>query len=215
MNTEQQIKSAINNDSKIKAEIKDTDLNTTLISHKHFGHYFHVRGDITGTVTINNKEHFFVMQTDGYKCNDYSAPANDVCFYDGWTSDLIYKLSVAYQSEINQEFVNELNDDLETSYTVQQINQLYLVICDLTSEAEKLIYEKEAEAAKNLEEDSRIFVEYFVRTNDDDGYGRVQDSESQLKIFDNQEEADEFLAALTGFEAAGIINKEAAYSTFL
>ena len=197
----------------MNTEIKDTDLNTTLISHKHFGHYFHVWGDITGTVTINNKEHFFVMQTEGYKCNDYSAPANDLRFYDGRTSDLIYKLSVAYQSEINQEFVDELNDDLETSYTVQQINQLYLVICDLTSEAEKLIYEKEAEAAKNLEEDSRIFVEYFVRTNDD--FGGVQDSESQLKIFDNQEEANEFMAALTGFEAAGIINKEAAYSTFL
>ena len=86
----------------------------------------------------------------------------------------------------------------------------------MISEAKPLINEVEAEADKKLEEDDRTFVDYFTREKleDNNGFEWIVNSRNELIIFEDEEEADEFIQNLKDHQVGRIIRKEDAYSKF-
>ncbi len=198
----------------IKTKIIDSEIETPiLISANTYADYFYV----PATISVQVGEYKAVLQTGLSYChNDYNCPSNNLEVYDDGSDLILFKLDQAYESIIdNDEFVAQLNEECGTSYKSTDLADMRNALIDVIINAQQLIKEAQAEAEAELESDENVYVICTEREEDDDTGEKRVCSEPELKIFDDQYEAQEYVDAINQtIDIARIIDKETARSQF-
>ena len=198
----------------IETKITSADLEAPiLISTNTYADYFFVPANIT--VLVDKYE--ATLQSGGsYNHNDYNCPSDNLEVYEDGSDLILFKLDQAYESIIdNDEFVAQLNEECGTSYKSTDLADMRNALIDVIINAQQLIKEAQAEAEAELESDENVYVICTEREEDDDTGEKRVCSEPELKIFDDQYEAQEYVDAINQtIDIARIIDKETARSQF-
>ena len=134
----------------IETKITSADLEAPiLISTNTYADYFFVPANIT--VLVDKYE--ATLQSGGsYNHNDYNCPSDNLEVYEDGSDLILFKLDQAYESDLNDdEFVAQLNESCETSYTAQELNEIRSALFDVIINAQQLIKEAQDEAKAELE----------------------------------------------------------------
>ncbi len=198
----------------IKTKILSSELETPiLISTNTYADYFFVPANIEVQVGAYKA----TLQTGSSYChNDYNCPSNNLEVYDEGSDLILFKLDQAYESIIdNDDFIEELNEDCGTSYTSRELADMRNALINVIIDAQQLIIDAQAEAEAELEADEKIYVIHTEREEDDDTGEKRVCSEPELKIFDDKDDAQEYVDSINQtIDIARIISKETARSQF-
>lgn len=181
----------------IEATITSKDIEVDgLITSSAACTYYFINASICIKISIDNEEHEATLQTGHtYKMNDYSLPSNSLTVCQG--SDLLEQLGGHCESDLNdQETIDYINEQTETSYTKEQMLEIYTTLNDITIESQQIVDNAEHEAQEQLENDDSIYVLYTMREAeqiDENEYRMIQCQESYSLRFDNAEEAEKFV----------------------
>lgn len=198
----------------IKTKITDSEIESAiLISTNTYADYFFV----PATISVQVGDYKATLQTGLSYChNDYKCPSNNLEVYDDGSDLILFKLDQAYESIIdNDDFIAELNEECGTSYKTSDLADMRNALIDVIINAQQLIKKAQAEAEAELEADDSVYVLHTEREEDDDTGEKRVCSEPELKIFDDQNDAQDYVDAINKtIDLARIIDKETARSQF-
>lgn len=198
----------------IATRILNAELETPiLISTNTYTDYFFVPANIEVQVGAYRA----TLQTGSSYChNDYNCPSNNLEVYDDGSDLILFKLDQAYESIIdNDDFIAELNEECGTNYTSSELADMRNALINVIIDAQQQIREAQAEAEAELDTDENIYVMHTEREEDDDTGEKRVCSEPELKIFDDKDDAQEYVEAINKtIDIARIITKETARSQF-
>ena len=198
----------------IKTKILSSELETPiLISTNTYADYFYV----PASIEVQVGEYKAALQTGLSYChNDYKCPGNNLEVYEEGGDLILFKLDQAYESIIdNDDFIAELNEDCSTSYTSTELADMRNALVEVIINAQQLIREAQEEAEAELEADHNIYVMHTEREEDEDTGEKRACSEPELRIFDDQHEAQDYVDVINKtVDMALIITKETARSRF-
>jgi hypothetical protein len=198
----------------ITTKILSADLETPiLISTNTYADYFFV----TANIEVQVGDYRATLQTGSSYChNDYNCPSNNLEVYDDGSDLILFKLDQAYESELdNDDFIAELNEECGTRYNSTELADLRNALIEVIIDAQQLIKEAQAKTEAELEADENIYVMHTEREEDDETGEKRVCSEPELKIFDDENDAQEYVDAINQtIDVARFITKETARSQF-
>ena len=158
-----------------------------LVTSNNCDDYAYVECSIELSIKHKSKEFRSVFQTGhSYKMNDYSLPSNSLSVYSG-SDCLLEDLDKLYESDIDAEKAQELNEKFNLEFTDDDYVAIYTEINHQKSDADLLVSEAELNFMNELEQDSRVFVEQQYVENE------RQFSRPDFKSFNDQSEAEEYV----------------------
>lgn len=198
----------------ITTKILSAELETPiLISTNTYADYFYVPANIE----VQVGDYKAALQTGSSYChNDYNCPSNNLEVYDDGSDLILFKLDQAYESIIdNDDFIAELNEECGTSYNSTELADMRNALIYVIINAQQLIRSSQAEAEAELEADESIYVIHTEREEDEDTGEKRVCAEPELKIFDNENDAQDYVENVNQTaDIARIIPKETARSQF-
>ena len=204
----------LENEMPITTKILSADLETPiLISTNTYADYFFV----PATIEVQVGDYRATLQTGSSYChNDYNCPSNRLEVYDECSDLILFKLDQAYESIIdNDDFVTELNQECSSAYTAQELAELRDALIVVIIDAQQLIKEAQAKTEAKLDYDENIYVMHTEREEDNEAGEKRVCSEPELKIFDDENDAQDYIEKVNQtVDIARIITKETARSQF-
>ena len=194
-------------------KIVSADLETPiLIVSNTYANYFYIPVNIEVRVA----EYTATLQTGrSYDHNDYNCPSNNLEVYDDRSDLILFKLWMSYESDLDDEFVTDLNQECGTRYNYTEIAELREGLGDVIIDAQLLITEAEAVAVAELDNDTHIYVMYNEREEDSETGEKRVCAQPKLFIFDDENDAQHTLDAINQtIDAARVITKQTARSSF-
>ena len=195
------------------SNIESTELKTS----NNYQDYFFVNCNIEIEIDIAGDTQQATLQTGhSYHLGDYSLPSNHLSVYGDCSSEVLEILDQHREQELDDpKCIEYINDQCDTSYTMEEIQDAYAELQSVIIDAQSLVEEAEQEAEQDLEMDKTVYVlEHFYENIEVDFqvYEKRQCDEPALLRFDTQESADEYIRDNENCE---VISKERANSDFL
>lgn len=194
----------------IITQINDTLFDSTEYKTSNtYPNYHFVNMTIVASINYNDKVANLTLQTgSSFDYNDYSMPSNSLGIYES-DDDFIKFLENEGEPQ-NQLAADYINEECGTSYSLNELYNMYTAVRDLIHEAQQLVNAKENKAGEELETDSYVYVMYTERENmqvDGDVYEYQQCAETCSMRFNDSDAANEFIKEKAN-DIAYLIEKE-------
>ena len=141
----------LENEMTITTKILNVELGTAmLVSTNTYPDYFF----IAGSIQVQVGAYRATLQTGrSYDHNDYNCLTNWLEVYDEDSDLILFKLDQAYESDLDDEFVTDLNQECYSAYTAEELETMRHALFQVIDEAQQLIIAAEAVAAAELDSD--------------------------------------------------------------
>ena len=181
-----------------------------LIRKRGCDDYFYIPASISIEI-----DQFKAIMINGEFYNQDDRPSNFLFLCDRDSDNLLVELyNRSNLSDLDDtDFVSEINDRCETSYSADELIDIYLTISACIGDGDSLISDAQNEAQEKMDADTNFYVEYIECEEVHEGRYRQCD-EPELKVFATESEAQDFIDSINTGDIAEIVSKEYARAEF-
>jgi hypothetical protein len=152
---------------------------------------------------------------NGESYNHDDRPSNFLFLCDSDSDKILAELCnrTSLSDLDDTDFVSEINDQCETSYSAEELLDIYLAINECIGDGGNLISDAQNEAQEKMDADTNFYVEYIECEEEDDGR-YIQCDIPELKVFATESEARDFIDNVNRGDIAEIVSKQYARAKF-
>jgi hypothetical protein len=194
----------------IRSKITNSKLdNACLIRKRDHDDYFYIPASISIQIA-----QFKAIMVNGECYNHDDRPDNSLFLCETDSDELLAELCnrTSLSDLDDTDFVSEINDRCETSYSADELLDIYLAINECIGDGGNLISDAQNEAQEKMDADTNFYVEYIECEEHDGKYGQCD--EPKLKVFASESEAHDFIDSVNTGDIAEIVCKEYARAEF-
>jgi hypothetical protein len=181
-----------------------------LIRKRGCDDYFYIPASISIEIA-----QFKAIMINGESYNHDDRPSNFLFLCDSDSDKILAELCnrTSLSDLDDTDFVSEINDQCETSYSAEELLDIYLAINECIGDGGNLISDAQNEAQEKMDADTNFYVKYIECEEEHEGRYRQCD-EPKLKVFASESEAKTFIDSVNTGDIAEIVCKEYARAEF-
>jgi hypothetical protein len=181
-----------------------------LIRRRGCDDYFYIPASISIEIA-----QFKAIMVNGECYNHDDRPSNFSFLCDSDSDKILVELCnrTSLSDLDDADFVSEINDRCETSYSADELLDIYLAINECIGDGGNLINDAQNEAQEKMDADTNFYVEYIECEEEDDGR-YIQCDIPELKVFATESEARDFIDNVNRGDIAEIVSNQYARAKF-
>ena len=181
-----------------------------LIRKRGCDDYFYIPASISIEI-----DQFKGVMINGESYNNDDRPSNMLSLCDIDSDKLLVELGnrTSLSDLDNTGFVFEINARCQTSYSADDLLEIYLAINECISDGDRLISDAQNEAQEKMDADTNFYVEYIECEEEHSGR-YIQCDVPELKVFATESEAHDFIDSVNTGDIAEIVSKKYARAEF-
>ena len=195
----------------IRSKITNSKLdNACLIRKRDHDDYFYIPASISIQIA-----QFKAIMVNGECYNHDDRPDNSLFLCETDSDELLAELCnrTSLSDLDDPDFVTKINDRCETSYSADELLDIYLAINECISDGGNLISIAQNEAQEKMDADTNLYVEYIECEEVHNGSYR-QCAAPELKVFATKSKAHDFIDSVNTGDIAEIVSKQYARAEF-